>query len=435
MKDETHDEGGSFDFTSPGQLNRWAARVRMELVITKKRHVEAMKLIKRLLAVLSVLICACPPLLAQLTKNETQLSVQTQDIDVGGHKLRLQVAGSGTPTVVLDYGLGGSIDNWNNVFPALARFTRVVAYDRAGYGKSEPGPEPRSQTQIATELHTLLHRANIAPPYILVGHSLGGANIRAFAYLFKDEVAGLVFIDPFSVNIFTSQSEKERAAAMAQQEAALKDAPVGVQAEWKFLKNENENNFQEVRSFGAPPDVPMMVLVAGRGRPAGWVKSMLAEYGPWVAEGSEAGLVITPESRHAIQNDDPALVVSAIRRVVFPSAQNVLERAIKHQGVDAAVALYQQMKLRYPAEFLSENLLNNLGYQQLNAKHIREAIALFKLNVEAYPNAFNPYDSLGEAYLVQGDREAAIKNYRKSLELNPNNTNAVTMLKKLGAGP
>ena len=394
-----------------------------------------MKAMKRFLAALILLLCGCPLLLAQQSKTATQLSVQTQDIDVGGHKLRLKIAGTGTPTVVLEYGLGGSINDWNDVFPEVARFTRVVAYDRAGYGKSEPGPEPRSQTRIATELHTLLQRAQIAPPYILVGHSLGGANIRAFAYLFKDEVAGLVFVDPFNVNIFTSQSEKEREAAMAQQEAALKDAPAGVQAEWKFLKSENQNNFPEVRSFGAPPDVPMMVLVAGRGRPPRWVKSQLAEYGPWVAEATEGGLVVTPESRHSMPTDDPALVISAIRRVVFPSAQNVLERAIKNKGVDAAIALYRQMRIRYPAEFLRENLLNTLGYQQLNAKHTQEAIALFKLNVEMYPNAYNPYDSLAEAFMAQGDREAAIKNYRKSLKLNPNNTNAVAMLKKLGAVP
>lgn len=222
---------------------------------------------------------------------------------------------------------------------------------------------------------------------------------------------------------------------MAQQEAALKDAPAGVQAEWKFLKSEDQNNFSQMRSFGAPPDVPMMVLVAGRGRPPHWVKSELNEYGTWVAEASEGGLVVTPESRHPIQSDDPALVISAIRRVVFPSAQNVLERAIKDKGVAAAIALYRQMRLRYPAEFLRENLLNTLGYQQLNAKHTQEAIALFKLNVEMYPNGFNAYDSLAEAYMAQGDREAAIKNYRKSLELNPNNTNAVTMLKKMGAAP
>jgi pimeloyl-ACP methyl ester carboxylesterase len=382
------------------------------------------------------LFCVCPPLLARQTKIAKQPSFQTQNVDVAGHKLRLRVAGAGMPTVVLDYGLGGSIEEWNDVFPEVARFARVVSYDRAGYGKSEAGPEPRSHTQIATELHALLHRANIAPPYVLVGHSLGGANIRAFAHLFKDEVAGLVFVDPFNVNIFTSQSVKEREAAMTQQEAALKDAPAGAQAEWKFLKGEDQNNFPQLRSFGAPPDVPMMVLVAGRDRPPHWVKSVLDEYAMWVAEASEAGLVVTPESRHPIQRDDPALVISAIRRVVFPSVQNALERAIKDKGVDAAISLYHQMKRRYPAEFFRETTLNTLGYQQLRAQHVREAITLFKLNVEMYPASFNTYDSLAEAYMVQGDREAAIKNYRKSLALNPDDTlNAVSKLKQLGAAP
>lgn len=394
-----------------------------------------MKVIKRLLAIICLLPCVSPSLPAQTPKSATRTSVRTQNVDVGGHKLSLQVAGTGAPTVVLDYGLGGGIGNWNDVFPEVARFARVVAYDRAGYGKSEPGPEPRSQTQIATELHTLLHRADIAPPYVLVGHSLGGAHIRAFAHLYKDEVAGLVFVDPFNENIFAAQSAQERAAAMAQQEAALKDAPAGVQAEWKFLKTENQNNFQQLRSFGAPPDVPLMVLVAGRDRPPLWVKSVLEEYGAWVANATEGGLVVTPESTHAIPRDDPALVISAIRRVVFPSVQNRLTRAIKERSVEAAIALYRQMRQRYPAEYFNERTLNTLGYAQLNAKHVQEAIALFKLNVEMYPAGFNAYDSLAEAYMVQGDRAAAIKNYRKSLALNPNNTNAVGKLKQLGAAP
>lgn len=394
-----------------------------------------MKVIKLLLAILCILLCIPPSALAQAPKIATRPGVQTRDVDVGGHKLRLHVAGSGTPTVVLDYGLGGNLEDWNDVFAEVARFTRVVTYDRAGYGKSDPGSEPRSHTQLATELHRLLHRANIAPPYILVGHSLGGANVRAFAHLFKEEVAGLVFLDPFNVNIFASQSEKEREAAMAQQEAALKGAPAGVLAEWKFLKSENQNNFPQLRSFGAPPDVPMMVLVAGSDRPPHWVKSVLDEYGTWVAEASEGGLIVTPESRHAIQRDEPVLVVSAIRRVVFPSVQRVLERAIKDKGVAAAISLYRQMRRRYPAEYFRERTLNILGYQQLRAQRTQEAIALFKLNVEMYPAGYNTYDSLADAYMVQGDREAAIKNYRKSLALNPDNTNAVSKLKRLGAVP
>lgn len=388
---------------------------------------------KSFAAILFLLCCAYPAVLAQPKTNQS--AIQTQDIDVGGHKLRLQVAGSGLPTVVLDYGLGGSVETWNDVFPEVARFSRVVAYDRAGYYKSEPGPEPRSFTQIATELHTLLHRANIAPPYVLVGHSLGGANIRAFAHLFKDEVAGLVFVDPFNEALFASVSEQERAQERMQQEAALRNGPAGALGELKYLTSQFQNNFQQLRSMGAPPDVPIMLLVAGRDRPPRWVKSVLAEYGTWVAEASEGGLVVTADSGHSMQRDAPELVISAIRRIVFPSVQNRLARTIKEKGVDAAIALYRQMKERYPAEFLRENTLNTLGYQQLQSQRVTAAIALFKLNVEMYPNAFNTYDSLAESYMVHGERQAAIKNYRKSLALNPQNTNAIQMLKKLESTP
>ena len=107
-------------------------------------------------ATLCLFVCVCPSLLAQQAKPSSQPSVQIRYVDIGGYKLTLQVAGAGAPTVVFDYGLGGGLENWNDVFPKVARFTRVVAYDRAGYGKSEKGPEPRSFSEMATELHDLL---------------------------------------------------------------------------------------------------------------------------------------------------------------------------------------------------------------------------------------------------------------------------------------
>ena len=157
--------------------------------------------------------------------------------------------------------------------------------------------------------------------------------------------------------------------------------------------------------------------------------------GTCIAEASEGGLVFDPDSRHFIQYDNPALVISAIRRVVFPSVQNALERMIKEKGVDAAIATYRLMKQRYPGEFMREPALNNLGYQQLRAKRAQDAIALFTLNVEMFPDGFNTYDSLAEAYVAQGDRDVAISNYRKSLALNPDNPGAVSALKALGATP
>jgi pimeloyl-ACP methyl ester carboxylesterase len=377
----------------------------------------------------------CIALAAQTSSRQrSRAQVQTAQsklVDVEGRKLGFKVAGSGSPTVVLEYGLGGNAAVWDGIFPEVARFTRVVAYDRAGYGKSELGPEPRSQEQLAKELHSLLHNAGIVPPYVLVGHSLGGANIRAFAYLFKDEVAGLVFVDPFNERVFTSQTRTELDAAMDQQDAAMKGAPAGAAAEWKFIGGEVRNGFLQLLAYGPPPDVPMMIIISGRDRPPRWAKSAIEEFAPWVTNAREAGMVFTTDNPHNVMGADPDLVISSIRRVIFPSVQNVLEKEINEKGVPAAIAIYRQMKLRYPKEYLRERTLNILGYQQLNAHHIDEAIALFKLNVEMYPRAYNTYDSLAEAYMAHGDRLLAIRNYRKSLALNPQNTGAVEKLKQL----
>lgn len=116
-------------------------------------------------------------------------------IDVGGYRLHLVRAGAGGPAVVLDAGLAGFSLDWGLVTPAVATFTTVCAYDRAGYGWSDPGPLPRTSSRIASELHALLHRAGVEPPYVLVGHSFGGFNVRLFADYYPDEVAGMVLVD------------------------------------------------------------------------------------------------------------------------------------------------------------------------------------------------------------------------------------------------
>jgi pimeloyl-ACP methyl ester carboxylesterase len=95
----------------------------------------------------------------------------------------------------MDAGLGDSYLAWQSIQPIVARSTRICAYDRAGLGYSDAGPAPRDSRRIAAELHALLDRAHIAPPYILVGHSFGGFNTRLFAYTWPEEVAGLVLVD------------------------------------------------------------------------------------------------------------------------------------------------------------------------------------------------------------------------------------------------
>jgi pimeloyl-ACP methyl ester carboxylesterase len=123
-------------------------------------------------------------------------------VDIGGYQLHINCTGTGSPTVILDAGLGGTSLDWSKVQPAVARFTRVCSYDRAGYGWSQTGPGPRTSQQSVTELHALLTHAQINGPYVLVGHSLGGLNMRLYAYRYPAEVMGMVLLDATSEHQF-----------------------------------------------------------------------------------------------------------------------------------------------------------------------------------------------------------------------------------------
>jgi pimeloyl-ACP methyl ester carboxylesterase len=118
-----------------------------------------------------------------------------QLIDVGGHRLHLNCTGSGGPTVILEPGAGAMSSDLGWIAPAVARDTRVCVYDRAGRGWSEPADTTQDATQIATDLHTLLHNGHVPGPYVLAGHSFGGLYVLTFAARYPDEVAGMVLLD------------------------------------------------------------------------------------------------------------------------------------------------------------------------------------------------------------------------------------------------
>ena len=116
-------------------------------------------------------------------------------VDIGGYRLHLYCTGTGSPTVILDFGLDGSYLDWFYVQPQIADFARVCSYDRAGYGWSDSSSKPRLPSVMSEELHTLLADAGEKPPYILVGHSFGAFDVRMYAHKFPDEVAGVVLVD------------------------------------------------------------------------------------------------------------------------------------------------------------------------------------------------------------------------------------------------
>jgi len=138
-----------------------------------------------------------------------------QLVDAGGFRLNLYCMGSGSPAVVFDSGFGDWAPAWSKVQSQIAKWTRACSYDRAGAGFSDPGPMPRTSVRIAAELRTALHNAGIAGPYILVGSAYGGDNVRTFADLYMDEVAGLVLddADPDDLEPKAMQEDAHRAHA------------------------------------------------------------------------------------------------------------------------------------------------------------------------------------------------------------------------------
>jgi len=146
-------------------------------------------------------------------------------VDIGGYLLKINCTGNGSPTVILEAGLGDVSIEWSRAQQEIAKFARVCSYDRAGYASSDAGPMPRTSVQIAKELRTLLQNARKAPPYLLVGHSFGGYNVRVFNGNYPGEVTRILLVDstqedqyellpPAWGKIYSSELRREKRQAM-----------------------------------------------------------------------------------------------------------------------------------------------------------------------------------------------------------------------------
>jgi pimeloyl-ACP methyl ester carboxylesterase len=273
-----------------------------------------------------------------------------QLVDVGGYKMHIDCTGQGTPTVILDSGLGDSYVSWRKVQPEIAKFTRVCSYDRAGQGYSDSSPHPSTSKNIADELHTLLHEAGIAGPLILVGHSLGGYDVRLYASLYSSEVAGMIMVDashPEQQKRFPPALNDLDASWMRQAEFLEFTMPFGIPRLLGFCGPDAEVraaecNFHSAReglaelkaisesaaqtaAASSLGDMPLAVLSSDPTRPQpdlpedlvkptndAW-QQMQQELAHLSTRGTQ---VIAKNSGHYIQLDRPDVVIDAIRKVV-----------------------------------------------------------------------------------------------------------------------
>jgi pimeloyl-ACP methyl ester carboxylesterase len=279
--------------------------------------------LKRAALILAALASACG-LISPAAAGAQTGEVAQRLVDVGGRRLAIECAGRGSPTVVLDNGLppeapAEARETWATVLPAVAAFTRVCTYDRANLGRSDPAPRPRTSRQIVEDLHTLLRNAEPPGPYVLVGWSFGGLNVRLHASRYPAGVAGLVLVD----SVHEAQISRVLAALPAdvpaearetlQQVASRPDNPEGVDL---------LDSFRQAEAAAPLPSVPLVVLTHGRRvLPATDfldLEQLWAELQADLARRVPNGALIVAEaSGHAIPLEQPDLVVGAIRRVVL----------------------------------------------------------------------------------------------------------------------
>jgi pimeloyl-ACP methyl ester carboxylesterase len=352
-------------------------------------------------------------------------------VTVDGHKMQYQVAGNGRATVVFESGFGQTLNDWDNVFSDVATFARAIRYDRMGYGGSEATDKSRTLRQLASELHNMLQQAKIPAPYTLVGHQMGGAIIRAFADQYKEETAGLVLVDPFQEFEVNEVPEEVIARENFRGDSAMKQMPAVFRNEFQTLRNEISNGFPEMKSLGPSPDVPTVLLVGGKGNFNNWQKNQFDFFQSKFTGLADSRMILIPQSPHYIQSYDPVAVIESIRRVVFPDPERTLRKILLEKGIDSTISHYNKLKADYPKDLLREKLLNSLGYAALNKGDYKGAIKLLSLNVQRYPNSYNVYDSIAEAYLKSGNKDEAIKNYQRSYKMNPGNAHAKKMLEQL----
>lgn len=256
-------------------------------------------------------------------------------IKIGGHKLHIHCSGpdDATPTIIFESGGGGDSKDWIRVRELLPPYMRTCAYDRAGSGWSEAGPEPRTMQQEVFELHELLKAKNITGPIVLVGQSIGGLLVRLYTEQYGGNVVGIVLVDPTHESSVLGSSRyggmvrlREKATGIPLPEPRLEGNAVSSPQFIDYWAEEFQlfylRRIENPKPFG---DRPLIVLGAGK-RPAPpgitdevW-KELKNEKEEQVQD--QAGLsrnakfILDPTSGHSIHLDNPQLVADAIEEVL-----------------------------------------------------------------------------------------------------------------------
>jgi pimeloyl-ACP methyl ester carboxylesterase len=257
----------------------------------------------------------------------TAAAAQTHTlVSVGDHRLDVVRAGAGGPTIVFETGLADSLDVWLPMLRTISEYTTVIAYSRAGFGRSDPGSADHSVPHAVADLHELLHRIPVSPPYILVARSYGSLISRLYTSLYPAEVAGIVLVDGTheqQVQRFGTVDSAYPREFRVFYDSVLKALAPGAEAA-EIRETVSIQAKGSVPGLKPLPDIPIAVLTSMRSDESSrYVNGTARGHEVWRAlhdewfRRSRNGIHIeTTRSGHGIQDDEPALVAMAIRFVL-----------------------------------------------------------------------------------------------------------------------
>jgi hypothetical protein len=244
-------------------------------------------------------------------------------IDVGGYRLEARVKGTGNPAVVFETGFTGGIPLYWKLQDGIAEHTRTLVYERAGLGRSDPGPQPRTAEQMARDLHSLLAALDIRPPVVLVGHSAGGLFMRVFAHDYPAEVAAMVFIDPAT----EASYERMRQSSPIDWQTMETKLPAGLRRQWIALPA----SLDQARFAWPLPPIPYVMITAMK---------PLGEWGLKSREDMEAW----PREHQALLSQLPSTTTT---NIILPQADHL--SALKEPAVAKAILdTIEQVRARRP---------------------------------------------------------------------------------------
>lgn len=378
----------------------------------------------RLTALLGIVaIASHGPAVAQ--EDPVERTVRLNGID-----MYVEMHGAGEPLVLL-HGFGGCAQTWDPFVDELAAYYRLIIPDLRAHGHSTGLAETFSHRQAASDVVALLDSLGIQR-FKAMGISTGGMTLLHVATRQPERVGAMVLIG--ATYHFPEQARemaRELKRAMATDgapgaramfgECATRGEPQADSLLAKFISLKDSHDDMNLTADDLSAISVRTLIVHGDRDEFFPVEIPVEMYNAI----PESELWIIPEGFH-VPIFDPAVpfAATALRFLEKGEVARSLREAIDQDGPTALAATYDALKQRYAPEHFNEGMLNQVGYELLGIGRVEDAIAVFELNVEQYPDAWNPYDSLGDAYAAAGEIDKAMESYRRSLELNPDSPSA-----------